>query len=182
MIDGMVLWRRQQPAEPPWPGLSPETPLPAVDYFRLGAVRLLQPEEVLASRLPDGVAEVAAYCNTLAWVGSEYFGRLGRDFGSLGVLITVGIKPNRRTKLWCEVVDGEIPDDVWDVFVGLLRGAGDKIRPEVTAAVALTLECLLGAGPSITFPVTPAAWEQAISLNTRGLGVPDELFEIVFAD
>ena len=68
-------------------------------YFQLGALRLYQPESILQERLPSGVAELAAYCKALAWVGKEYFGQLGQDFGSMGVLIVVGIKPGKRVRL-----------------------------------------------------------------------------------
>jgi hypothetical protein len=154
----------------------------STDYFRLGRIRLYQPDEVLALRLPAGVGELAAYSKTLAWVGREYFGRLRRDLGSLGVLIAVGIKLNRQTRLWCDVVDGEIPNDVWGPFVDLLEGAGDNVRPSVTGPVAFALECLVGAGPSIDFPMGPAAWAHAAAQHGTDLAVPDQLFELVFPD
>jgi len=78
------------------------------EYFQLGLVRLYQPDSILKERLPEA-AELASYCKTLTWVGREYFGRLGQDFGSMGILIAVGIKPGQRIKLWYEQVDGDIP-------------------------------------------------------------------------
>ena len=174
--------RKPQQSGPTLPRPHEEPSSPSSDYFRLAQVRLHQPDYVLTARLPAGTAELAAYCKTLAWVGSEYFGGLGRDFGSLGVLIVAGIKPNRQTKLWCDVVDGDIPDDVWKVFVELLGGAGRNVRPAVTDPVACALECVLGAGPSIAFPLGPAAWQQAAAQHESGLAVPDELFELVFPD
>jgi hypothetical protein len=149
------------------------------EYFRLGGMRLYQPDDVLATRLPNGVGELAAYCKTLAWVGTEYFGRLGRDFGSLGVLIVVGIKPHRRTRIWCESVEGVVPSDAWDVFVDLLDGAGENVWPTVTKPVAFALECVLGAGPSNGFPMVPKAWQEAIADRGGRVTVPDELFGLV---
>ena len=61
-------------------------------------------------------ATLAAYVDTLVRVGRDYFGQLGQDFGSMGVLIVVGIRPSKRTRLWCDQVDGDIPPDVWQVF------------------------------------------------------------------
>ena len=81
-------------------------------YFQLGALRLYQPESILQERLLSGVAELAAYCKAFAWVGKEYFGQPGQDFGSMGVLIVVGIKPGKRVRLWCEQVDGDIQPDI----------------------------------------------------------------------
>lgn len=171
--------RRKQAQTPPEDQSEPEA---EPTYFRLGGMRLYQPDGVLAERLPNGVGELAAYCKTLAWVGTEYFGRLGRDFGSLGVLIVVGVRPGGRVKLWCDPVDGRVPKDVWDVFVDLLSGAGVNVRPQVNAPVAFALEGVMGEGPGSDFPMMPSAWQEAASASVEPLTVPDGLFEVVFSD
>ena len=150
--------------------------------FRLGQVRLYQPEDQRVSRLPSGTAGIAAYCKTLLWVGTEYFGQLGRDFGPMGILVGVGVRPNRRTRLWCPQVSGDLPPDVWEGFVELLQGAGAEVKPDVTAPVAFALECVLGDGPSERFPELPRAWQEAAAAYGGGLSVPDELFTIVFPE
>jgi hypothetical protein len=152
------------------------------EYFRLGLLRLYQPESTLRERLPGGAVDLAAYCKTLTWVGTEYFGRLGRDFGSMGVLIAVGIKPGKRNRLWCEQIDGDITPDVWEVFVELLEGAGQGVLPDASGPVVCALECLLGAGPASGFPLAPRIWQEAGRSATRPLVIPDDLFEIVFPD
>ncbi|WP_166380668.1 hypothetical protein [Catellatospora methionotrophica] len=155
---------------------GPESSAP---YFRMGGVRLYLPDEEFGRRLGAGTAEISAYIQTLAWVGGQYFGRLGRDFGSLGVLVAVGIKPERHVKLWCEVVGGHIPDDVWSPFVELLDGAGADVRPQVSAPVAFAIEGILGNGPA-SFPDLPAAWIAAVQEHGQSVPVFDHLFEIVF--
>ena len=145
----------------------------------MGGVRLYLPDEEFGRRLGGNTAELSAYIKTLAWVGDQYFGRLGRDFGSLGILIGVGIKPGRQVKLWCEVVGGQIPDDVWSPFVDLLDGAGADVRPQVSAPVAFAVEGILGNGP-VSFPDAPAAWTAAVQGHDRAVSVPDGIFEIVF--
>jgi hypothetical protein len=151
------------------------------DYFQLGQVRLYQPDAILKERLPEP-AKLASYCKTLTWVGTEYFGRLGQDFGSMGILIAVGIKPGQRIRLWCEQVDGDIPPDVWQVFVELLEGAGQNVLPAVSGPVACALECLLGAGPSTGFPLGPSIWAEAARTAGRDFQIPDTLFEVVFPE
>ena len=151
-------------------------------YFQLGALRLYQPESILQERLRSGVAELGAYCKALAWVGEEYFGQLGQDFGSMGVLIVVGIKPGKRVRLWCEQVDGDIQPDIWQVFVQLLEGAGQNVLPTVLGPVACALECLLGTGPSTGFPMGPSIWREAARSAAETLTIPDALFEVVFPD
>ena len=98
----------------------------------------------------------------------------------MGVLIVVGIRPSKRTRLWCDQVDGDIPPDVWQVFVELLQGAGQDVLPTVSGPVACALECLLGSGPSADFPIGPNAWHQAARSAGRDLSIPDDLFEVVF--
>jgi hypothetical protein len=98
----------------------------------------------------------------------------------MGVLIVVGIRPSKRTRLWCDQVDGDIPPDVWQVFVELFEGAGQDVLPTVSGPVACALECLLGSGPSADFPIGPNAWHQAARSAGRDLSIPDDLFEVVF--
>jgi hypothetical protein len=155
---------------------------PTLSYFRLGRIRLYQPDVVLEARLPGGVDELSGYCKTLVSVGTQYFGQLGTDYGSLGALIVVGIRPGKRVRLWCDRVEGDLPPDVWDAFVESLRSVDDGLYPSVAQPVAFALECLLGRGPSGGFPIGPSAWEQVANQHDRPLGVPDELFEIVFPD
>lgn len=175
-----MIFRRGQDHGPP---KQLEQVPPAVPhYFGLNGMRLYQPDSILAARLPHGVGELAAYCKTLSWVGTEYFGKLGRDFGSLGILIVVGIKPLGRVRLWCEQVDGVVPVDVWDVFVSLLESAGGRVHPQVLEPVACALECRLGLGPRSPFPTIPREWQHASESSTAGMAVPDQIFELVFPD
>jgi hypothetical protein len=83
---------------------SPPHPLAATcgEYFQLGQVRLYQPDSVLQERLPEP-AKLASYCKTLTWVGTEYFGGLGQNFG-----------------IWAEAARAagrafEIPDTLFEV-------------------------------------------------------------------
>jgi hypothetical protein len=153
------------------------------EYFQPGVVRLYQPDRILKKRLPPGgPAEIAAYIKTLDRVSREYFGRLGQDFGSMGILIAVGIKPGKRVRFWCEQVDGDIPAEVWQAFVELLEGAGQEALPTVSGPVAWALEYLLGAGPSTGFPIGPSVWADAARTARKRLKIPDTLFEIVFPD
>jgi hypothetical protein len=132
------------------------------EYFQPGVVRLYQPDRILKKRLPPGgPAEIAAYIKTLDRVSREYFGPLGQDFGSMGILIAVGIKPGKRVRFWCEQIDGDIPAEVWQAFVELLEGAGQEALPTVSGPVAWALEYLLGAGPSTGFPIGPSVWSNA---------------------
>jgi hypothetical protein len=152
------------------------------EYVRLALVRLYQTDADLAERIPNGAGELTPYIKTLTWVATEFFGRLDSEHGSLGVLIVVGIKPSKRTKLWCELVGGSFPPDVWEVFVDLVQGAGENVRPTVTKPVAFAMEFVLGAGPSDGFPLGPLEWQQTAAQHHGPLSVPDALFEAVFPD
>jgi hypothetical protein len=149
------------------------------NYFGLVSVRLYQTDSELAGRMPGGTSALAAYIKTLVWVGTEYFGRLGHDFGSLGILVAVGVKPSQCVKQWCEVIAGTIPADVWSTFVNLLSGAGSGVIPVVRAPIAFALETRLGRGPD-AFPQVPRSWSEAAAGHESGLSVPDGLFELIF--
>jgi hypothetical protein len=173
--------RKRGEPDPRASGSPAGGPGPGVGYFRIGRIRLYQPDPVLAPRLPNGISDLAAYMKTLELAATEYFGRVGCDFGSMGVLVAVGIKPGRRVKFWCDQIEGNLPPDVWDAFVELLEGAGEKVRPDVTGPVVFAMEFLLGSEPPSGFPTAPTAWQKAAT-GHGSLLVPDGLFEIVFPD
>jgi hypothetical protein len=152
------------------------------EYFQHRMIRLYQPEHKLNERTPDGIEEVAAYMQALELAGEQYLSRLGRDFGSMGILVAAGVKPGGRTRVWCDQVGGEIPADVWQELVKALESAGQDIRPSVAGRVAFALEWSLGAGPATGFPMGPSAWVEAARSADRSLSVPDELFDAVFPD
>ena len=156
---------------------------PAAGVFRIRQLRLYQPDDELAVRLPDGVGELVAYVQTLTWTCNEYLSRLRQDFAPMGILIVVGVRPSRRVRLWCEQVGGTIPDDIWATLTELLDGAGSAVRPQVTAPVAFAIEGLVGDGPATGFPEAPGAWLDAARLaSDESVGIPDEMFDLVFAD
>ncbi|GAA1600215.1 MULTISPECIES: hypothetical protein [Kribbella] len=146
-------------------------------YFQLGAARLYQPDAVLKDRLPAGTGELAAYIKTLTWTCTEYFSYYSQAFGDLGLFLGVGLKPGGRAKVWCDVIDGALPADVYAALVDLLNGAGAKVRPAATGPVALALEGRLGAGPRVPFPELPTAWQ----LDCPVL-IPGDLFPEVFPE
>ncbi|MGW2094246.1 hypothetical protein [Promicromonospora sukumoe] len=174
----MALFRRRTPRTSEGTAAAP-TPDPV---FRLGSLRLYQPEDKLRARVPGGAGEIAGYAQTLAWTCNEFLSRLGQDVGPMGILIVVGVKPSQQVRLWCEQVGGTLPDDVWPVLTELLDGAGTAVRPQVTAPVTFALEGLVGAGPSAGFPEFPRAWVDAVERAEESVSVPDGLFERVFAD
>ncbi|MGW7687271.1 hypothetical protein ACWGID_41400 [Kribbella sp. NPDC054772] len=152
----------------------------APPYFQLAAARLYQPDAVLAERLPGGTGELAAYIKTLVWVGTEYFSHYAGAFGSLGLLVAVGIKPSGHTRIWCDPIAGTLPTDVASTFADLLTGAGANGRPQVTAPVALALETHLGNGPSSPFPEIPATWQSAAQSAPSPLTIPDDLLKLIW--
>ncbi|WP_159805183.1 hypothetical protein [Cellulomonas citrea] len=153
---------------------------PRTTQFQLSGVRLYVPDEELGARLVGGTERLAAYIKTLTWVCTEYFGRLGRDFGSIGILIVVGVKPDGETRLWCEPVGGEVDAESWTALVGLLDGAGSDVRPLVTKPIAFAIEGYLADGPQVPFPEVPRAWVDALAGSESPVSIPDELFHLVF--
>ena len=162
--------------------LVADTPGRATTYFQVSGVRLYLPDEELGVRLIGGTVRLAAYIKTLRWVCTEYFEKLGRDFGSIGIFITVGVKPGGRIRLWCEPVGGEIDVESWTALVGLLDGAGSNVRPLVSRPIAFAIEGRLGDGPEVPFPGVPRVWIDAMAGSKSPVGIPDEMFQLVFPD
>jgi hypothetical protein len=174
----MAIFRRRTPR----PSVNAATAESSDPIFRLGSIRLYQPEDELRVRLPDGVGGVAAYAQNLTWTCNEFLGRLGQDVGSLGIFIAVGVKPSSEIRLWCEQIGGSLPEGAWPVLTELLEGAGTAVRPQVTAPFAFALEGLVGDGPSNGFPEYPRAWVDAVVQSDEHVSVPDGLFDLVFTD
>lgn len=147
---------------------------------QMTSVRLYQPDDELAVRLPEGTGELGGYIRSLAWVCSEYVRLLNQDLGSFGLFIGVGIRPEHRIRLWCEQVGGSLPSGHWPQLVGLLEGAGQNSLPRVTAPVALAIECSVGHGPTNGFPEVPSSWADVVRSVGEPATIPDGLFELVF--
>jgi hypothetical protein len=98
-----------------------------------------------------------------------------------GLLIAVGIKPDKKARVWCQSVDGEVPDKV------LRKLAKELAKVETIevkkGAVAFGMEVTVRGHKVKKFPEFPTAWlEAARRSGTRLLVPPDDLFKEIWPD
>ncbi len=101
--------------------------------------------------------------------------------GAKGLLVAVGIKGGRRSKVWCQAVGGEIPAALLRT---LERELGEVEAVELKKSPAgFGLKFRLQGRDPGEFPVVPDRWKDA-SLSTRSKMVipPDDLFRILWPD
>jgi|GEM_PF-1754508 len=101
--------------------------------------------------------------------------------GAKGLLVAVGLKTDRRSKVWCQAIEGSIP-------AALLK----TLERELADIEAIALKAgpagfglkfgLNGQSPD-TFPKVPERWSDAAqSTRSKMLIPPDDLFKILWPD
>ena len=98
-----------------------------------------------------------------------------------GLLIAVGIKSNKKTRVWCQAVEGEIRADLIKRLEKRLAKVEAIHLKKSPAAFAMELN-LFGKKPA-KFPTFPTVWLKAAKEKKVTLLVPpDELFKAIWPD
>ena len=145
----------------------------------LNLVRLYLPDSELHRRLGDDVTPLADYIKVLVSTTTKYWNK-SPEPEAKGLLIAVGVKPGKRSRVWCDAVDGKIP-------AGTLAEL-EKILSEVPAIdvreapMAFAIEIRLGTKTVKEFPMFPAVWSEAIKKSGDQFTIPDGLFKIIWPD
>ncbi len=147
--------------------------------FDVQIIRLLVPIPQIERRLgTDDVKPLAEYTKSVEKSALEFWS--GRDKPPAdGLLITIGIKPGKKARVWCEAVGGEIPDKV----LSELEAKLSKIKTVDTKEnFAYSLECRLGEKEAKGFPIIPKKWSDASKSAKKPPVVPDEMFPLIWKD
>jgi len=145
----------------------------------LSSVRLYLPDSELHRRLGDDATPLADYIKVLVSTTTEFW-KKSAEPEAKGLLIAVGIKPGKRSRIWCDAVNGKIPP-------GTLAEL-EKVLSEVPAIdvregpMAFAIEIRLGTRAVKEFPMFPAAWSEAIKKSGDQFTIPDGLFKIIWPD
>jgi hypothetical protein len=127
----------------------------------------------------DAAGKLSAYIKTLLRGASKILS-INEKPKAKGILIAVGIKSNGRAKVWCQAVDGDIPQKL---LQQLERGLA-KVEPvdlkKGPAGFGMEVN-LYGEKPS-TFPRFPDVWLEADSNRKVVIVPPDDLFGIIWPD
>lgn len=144
----------------------------------LNTVRLYLPDDILRQRLSNATI-LADYIKSLQNSVTAFW-KNAEDVKAKGLLLAVGVSPERKARVWCDAVDGEISNEV---LARLEKELGDVPPVAVkNGPIAFALELNLWGQKPQNFPETPKAWANAAQKAGRALGIPDELFTVVWPD
>ena len=145
----------------------------------LNAVRLYQPDNELRGRLGDDTLPLSNFIKAIQTAASDYL-TANPQQDAHGLLIAVGVKPLKKSRIWCEAVAGSIPADLLrDLELHLGKIEAIEVHH---APIAFAIELRLWGKEVDKFPVIPEAWIETAKQARRGLEVPDELFNILWPD
>jgi hypothetical protein len=147
--------------------------------FEHKQLRLYVPIPELPKRIGDDVEPLAKYVKSLdgpiqRWVEKE-------KPQAKGLLIAIGIKAGKKSRAWCQSVDGEIPAEALrrlEAELGKVPTIDIKKEP-----VAFGMEVMLRGQRIEKFPEYPTVWLDALKKSKIELIIPpDELFKVIWAD
>jgi len=147
--------------------------------FELNQLRLYVPNPDLPKRLGEDVEPLVNYIKSLddplqRWLEKE-------QPQAKGLLIAVGIKAGKKSRVWCQAVEGDIPAAALQRLeeeLGKVATIDLKKEP-----VAFGLEVILGGQKVEKFPEFPTVWLDALKQSkVKVIVPPDELFKLIWAD
>jgi hypothetical protein len=98
-----------------------------------------------------------------------------------GLLIAIGIKAGKKSRVWCEAVEGDVPVAALtrlEKELGKVATVDLKKEP-----MAFGLEIVIGDRKVEEFPLFPAAWLDAAKKSKVEVIVPpDELFKVIWRE
>jgi tetratricopeptide (TPR) repeat protein len=146
--------------------------------FEHNQLRLYVPIPDLSKRLGEDVEPLANYVKSLdeplqRWLEKE-------KPEAKGLLIAIGIKAGKKSRAWCESVEGDIPADA----LRRLEKELGKVPPvELKNPFAFAMEVAIRGQTVKKFPEYPAVWLEALEKSKGKVIIPpDELFKVIWPD
>lgn len=152
------------------------------EVFKSQVIRLYQPDKELRNRIGDDVIPLSNYIHALEKIAISILEKITPQEAG-GLLIAVGIKPGKRSRVWCEAISGSFASE----HLEKLENDLTKITPiEVKhGSIAFALEAILWNKKVDKFPIIPKVWEEAIKKlkpEMTKMTIPDDLFKIIWPD
>src|SRR3954462_696517 len=91
---------------------------------KINTIRLYNTDEKLKDRIGDDVEPLAKYIEALKREAGTFWSGAKRP-GTKGLLVAVGVRPDGKSRVWCDAVGGDVPAETLDKF----RAAMEKVRP-----------------------------------------------------
>jgi tetratricopeptide (TPR) repeat protein len=147
--------------------------------FEIKQLRLYVPIPDLPKRVGDDAEPLGNYVKSLnepiqQWVAKE-------EPQASGLLIAIGIKAGKQSRVWCQAVEGDIPAAALarlEKELGKVATIDLKKEP-----MAFGLEIVIGGRKVEEFPPFPSVWLDAAKKSKVEVIVPpDELFKVIWPD
>jgi hypothetical protein len=153
------------------------SPAQETAVVELNRVRLYLPDADLNRRLGTDVKPLASYIKAIEAEAAGFFEKAGRPKAK-GLFVVVGVKPEKKVKVWCEAVDGEIPAAV---IARLEATLGDVPTVAVRQGpIAFAMEVKLWGQTPAKFPEIPRVWAETAKRSKEPLTIPDGLFTVLW--
>ena len=146
----------------------------------LNRLRLYVPIRELDERFGKDIEPVTEYIKALEKRTGEILSE-GKQPKVKGLLLAVGIKSKKQTRIWCEPVEGKLPSELIERLEKELAKVEAVDLKKAPAAFALEIN-LFGHKPD-AFPEFPQIWKDAAEKSeTKLLVPPDDLFKVIWPD
>lgn len=153
-----------------------EDPKPA----ELNQLRLYVPIPQVEERFGTDIKPLAAYIRALEKRAAEILAE-EKPPKAKGLLIAVGMKSKKSTRIWCEAVEGEASPELLQLLESELGKVEAFDLKKAPAAFAMEVN-LFGQKPA-KYPEFPQSWVEAAKRDkTILLLPPDELFKSIWPD
>ena len=153
-----------------------EEPKPA----DLNSLRLYVPIPQLEDRFGKDIEPLAKYIKALEKRAGDVLAN-EKPPKAKGLLIAVGIKSKKVTRVWCEGVDGDVPAELLQTLEKELAKVEAVDLQKGPAGFAMEVN-LFGQKPD-KYPEFPRSWvEAAKKSKTKLLLPPDDLFKSIWPD
>jgi hypothetical protein len=146
----------------------------------LNQLRLYVPIPELTNRVGKDVKPLADYIKALERATVKFLERAEKPKAK-GLLIAVGIKAGRKSKVWCQAVEGDAPAELLQTLEKELAKVEAVALERPPMAFAMEVN-LWGRRPK-QYPAFPDAWlEAAKKTKSKLLVPPDDLFKSIWPD
>lgn len=143
-------------------------------------LRLYVPIPQLENRFGKDVAPLAKYIKALEKRAEEIIIKEDKPKAK-GLLIAVGIKSKKNTRIWCQAVEGDAPKALFRKLEKELAKVEAVDLKKGPAGFAMEVN-LFGQKPD-KYPEFTQSWvEAAKKSKTKLLVPPDDLFKIIWPD
>jgi hypothetical protein len=147
--------------------------------IEVSRIRLYLPDAPLRQRIGKDVTPLADYVKSLEKEITSFWEETEQPKAK-GLLVAVGIKPGKKSRLWCDAIEGEIPAEMLSKLEKKLAEVPTIAVKE--APIAFALEVRLWGQKPDKFPEIPKAWVDAAKKSKVPLMIPDELFKVVWPE